>query len=305
MDSNFCQGKRCLVTGGCGFIGSHLTRALLSAGAEVYVIDDCSRGRPQEGIEYIHGDLRFIDPVNAPHFDVDVVFHLAARVGGIGLYQSRPHAVLSDNLAIDRNVLALSLAANVPYFFYASSPHVDTDLTYGWAKLTGEKLIAAAIDEGYSTRFAVARIFGAYGPGQDFNLETGSVIPVLCHRAVRYPDVPYTLRTDGTEGRSFCYIDDVIRGIMQSVTVLRYEKYINADIGSKQGIGIGWLRAQIAYMSGKGIPLDNDSGFVKDEIGLHLPSNILPGWKPTVELVKGLRSTLNDVAARLGVTCGV
>ena len=139
---------------------------------------------------------------------MDVVFHLASKVGGIGYYLKYPWDVLHSNLTMDGNVLEAIIQASVPYYFYASSTHVypielqqdiqappiredqaypaNPSLTYGWAKLLGEQGIAAALAEGHTFRTAIARIVGASGPGQDYKLETGSVIPVFSHRAVRY-----------------------------------------------------------------------------------------------------------------------
>ena len=237
------------MTGGCGFIGAFLVRSLLEAGAKVRIADNLERGSVEslgaagDRVELQKVDLREPDAARRACDGMDVVFHLASKVGGIGYYLKYPWDVLHSNLTMDGNVLSSLIEASVPYYFYASSAHIypielqlqieapliredqaypaNPSLSYGWAKLIGEQGITAALAEGHQFLRRIARIVGAYGPGQDYKLETGSVIPVFCHRAVRYPELkPFRVLGTGKETRTYCYVDDVVRAILVSVEKL-------------------------------------------------------------------------------------
>ena len=127
---SFWSGKSVLVAGGAGFIGWHLTPALVAAGARVSVVDNMERGKKEalqpvwQEITFHEADLldrRVADRVCAGQ---DVVFHLASKVGGIGYYTQKPFEVIEANLQMDGNVLGAVLASAVPFYFYASSAHV-------------------------------------------------------------------------------------------------------------------------------------------------------------------------------------
>src|SRR4051812_32619290 len=213
---------------------------------------------------------------------MDVVFHLASKVGGIGYYLKYPWDVLHSNLRMDGNVLSALIDAKVPYYFYASSAHIypielqmeieapairedqaypaNPSLTYGWAKLIGEQGIAAALAEGHQFRAAIARIVGAYGPGQDYKLETGSVIPVFSHRAVRFPDVPFRVLGTGKETRTYCYVDDVVRAIMLSVEKLERSPQVGPfNLGTSELVSIAEIAETIVRISGKQITIEYDT----------------------------------------------
>jgi nucleoside-diphosphate-sugar epimerase len=160
-------------------------------------------------LDFRNEDLR--DPLACERCrDVEVVFHLASKVGAIGYYLARPAEVLFDNLQIDANILKASMKAGVARYMYAGSAHIypielqgspdaplihehqdipaHPELSYGWAKLIGEKQIEYAIAQGTDHRASIVRIIGAYGPSQDVD------------RALEYPErKPYRLLGTGVE----------------------------------------------------------------------------------------------------------
>ena len=103
--------KNILITGGAGFIGSHLTKRLVKEGNNVTVIDNLERGDVEffgniiNEITFLDLDLRDYDEVKEYFKGKDVVIHLASKVGGIGTYMAKPYEIMSDNMTIDSNVL--------------------------------------------------------------------------------------------------------------------------------------------------------------------------------------------------------
>jgi len=215
----------------------------------------------------------------------------------------------------------------VPHYFYASSAHIypielqmeiaapliredqaypaSPSLSYGWAKLIGEQGIASALAEGHNFRAAVARIVGAYGPGQDYKLETGSVIPVFCHRAVRYPELkPFRVLGTGQETRTYCYVDDVVRAILTSVEKLEKLPQVGPyNLGTSELVSIGKIAETIIAISGKDIPINYDKSHPTKIWGqapdITLAAKLLDGWKPRVSLREGLAICYEDVKTRL------
>jgi GDP-D-mannose 3',5'-epimerase len=239
--------KKILVTGGAGFIGSNLVKRLIEQGHEVTAIDNLERGKVDfvenvKSLKLIVCDLTDYETMQQFFEDKDVVIHLASKVGGIGVYLDTPYQVMKANMEMDANVLKAILHYKIDTYFYASSAHIypkelqmiadspmikesdaypaNPELTYGWAKLIGEKSIEAALVENDWLKAAIARFIGIYGPNQDFGLDTGSVIPVFSHRAIKYPEVPFKVWGTGKETRSYCYIDDALDCIEKMIEAM-------------------------------------------------------------------------------------
>ena len=322
-----------LVTGGAGFVGSHLTPALVAAGARVTVVDNLERGS-KEALQAVWAKIAFheadlLDPrvANKVCAGQDVVLHLASKVGGIGYYTRKPFEVVEANLQMDGNVLGAVLACEVPFFFYASSAHVyptelqrdaeappiredqvlpaHPELSYGWAKLMGEKRIEYALAEGKPVRASVARIMGAYGPNQDFDLTTGSAIPVFIRRAVEYPRLrPFRVMGTGSETRSYCFVGDIVAGIMKSTERLADQSCVGPfNLGAEGRISIGELARIIIDISGKEIAIEFDSSHPTliwgQALDCSLAPRLLHGWRPTVGLREGLELCYRDIQRRL------
>ncbi|MGE4132289.1 MAG: NAD-dependent epimerase/dehydratase family protein, partial [Bdellovibrionales bacterium] len=237
------RGKRVLVTGGAGFIGSHLVPKLLEVGARVRVADNLSRGLRSNlapvssQIEFQETDLTIERACKEACENQEIIFHLASKVGGIGYYMNKPAEVFENNITMDTLLFRAAQRAKTGKFIFASSAHVypkrlqssedsaarresdaepaEPAFSYGWGKLGTEKMIQFRQVEGTNKRTAVLIIVGAFGELQDISLETGSVIPVLCRRAIEYPGrKPFTHLGQGLETRSYCYVGDVVSGLM-------------------------------------------------------------------------------------------
>jgi nucleoside-diphosphate-sugar epimerase len=229
---------------------------------------------------------------------------------------------------MDGNMLGAVLACVVPFYFYASSAHVypielqrDAEappireeqvlpahpkLSYGWAKLIGEKRIEYALAEGRPVRASVARIIGAYGPNQDFDLATGSAIPVFIRRAIEYPRLsPFRVLGTGNETRSYCFVGDIVAGVMTSTERLADQTCIGPfNLGAEGRISIGELARTVIEISNKEITIEFDSSHTTliwgQALDCSLASHLLDGWRPAVGLREGLQLCYRDIERRLG-----
>ena len=332
MKTNW-RNKRVLITGGAGFLGSNLARRLVEEGARVRAVDNLERGglsnldEIRNRIEFIQLDLR--EPLSARQaaLGMEVVFHLAARVGGIQVYLDHPGSVLLNNLAIDQNVFQAAVEARVPSFVYAGSAHVYPEsrqqtpdsaplrenealpahpaLTYGWGKLVGEIALAALTTEHPWFRVSLARIMGAYGYNQHTDPATGSVIPVFCQRAARWPEGrPFRIRGTGRETRSYVFVDDVLDALLLSMAAQERHQVVGPfNLATEGRATIAEIAELVVKVSGKKIELTYDPSVSTTLWGqaadCALARKLLEGWTPRVSLEEGLRRMYHHVEARM------
>lgn len=219
------ESKHVLVTGGAGFIGSHLVDALLNRKAHVRVLDDLSTGRlenlshiPSQSIEVIRGSVTDESTVRHALDGIDVVFHLACR--GVRHSIGNPMRNHEVNARGSLLLLAEAKAVNVQRFVQMSSSEVygtarrvpmDEDhpcfpeTVYGAAKLAGE-CYARAYAQTYGLPTVVVRPFNNFGPRSHFEGDAGEVIPRFAVWAMngRQP----VIFGDGTQSRDFIYVED-------------------------------------------------------------------------------------------------
>lgn len=323
--------KKILVTGGAGFIGSHLVKRLVNQGHSVTIIDNLERGKIEfisdiiANIEMVNADLTDYDLCNKYFTGKDIVIHLASKVGGIGTYLSKPYEVMNANIKMDINVLRCVVENKINKYFYASSAHIypkelqtttdspmikeseaypaNPELSYGWAKLIGEKLIESAILENKWLKASIGRFIGIYGPNQDFNLDTGSVIPVFSHRAIKYPQVPFKILGDGKETRSYCYIDDAIDCILKIIEQMDHKNVFGPfNIGKNERNTIEEIAKIIIEISGKDIRIEYeknkktlimgqfcDVSKIKDEIN----------WEAETSLKDGIKNAYLNISKKI------
>lgn len=319
------------VTGGAGFIGSALCKKLVGLGAKVRAVDNLERGKLEflgstlDEVEFIEGDLRDAAFARTACQGVEVVFHLASKVGGISVYVDRPYEVLATNLQLDINMAEALKASGVRRYFYASSAHIypielqrsadapaitedqaipaSPQLSYGWGKLIGEQLLLNHRIQVPEVRIAIGRIIGAFGPNQDYGLDTGSAIPVFIRRAIEYPETPFRVLGSGRETRSFCYVDDVVDAIVLSVEKLEDHEMIGPiNLGREGYVSIGELAKMIVEISGKDIPLQFDTSCPTliwgQAVSLEATRKALK-WEPKISLRDGLEKEYRHIQDRL------
>jgi UDP-glucose 4-epimerase len=218
-----------LVTGGAGFIGSAVARNLLARGLDVRIVDDLSKGLattvPAEA-QYLEGDIADPGVARKAFADIDVCFHLAAKIGGIGYFHRYPADILDDNNLMLSTVFRTAAESGTKVVYVSSSmvferagewptPEDAVDRypppfsAYGFSKLVGE-WYCRAFHQQFRTPFAIARPFNAYGPGELPENEPGlaHVIPDLIKKILE-GERPIRLFGDGSQTRSFTFVDDV------------------------------------------------------------------------------------------------
>jgi UDP-glucose 4-epimerase len=222
-----------LVTGGAGFIGSHLVEALVAAGARVRVLDDLSSGRRESldeaAVEVLQGDVCNDGDLDRAFDGADVVMHLAARC--VRLSFSDPDYVHRVNSHGTLQVLLAARRRGVRRVVYVSSSEVygsavrvpmtedhplQPTTIYGATKLAGE-LYAQAATRSFALETVVVRPFNTYGPRAHFKGVYGEVIPRFTVRLLngRRP----VIFGDGLQTRDFTYVSDTVRGILAAAAV--------------------------------------------------------------------------------------
>ncbi len=277
----YWNGKKVLITGGAGFIGSHTAEILLAKNAEVSVIDTLENGNLNNlnsivnDIEILKKDLRDFDSCVKASKNKDVVMNIAAMVGGIHFNEKHPALMLHENILINTNVLNAAKETNVERFLVVSSACVyprncsiptpeeegfkdhpePTNFGYGWAKRIAE-IQGMAYNKEYGMNVAIARPYNCYGPRDQFDPEKSHMIPAIIKRIFDNEN-PLVVWGSGEQSRSFIYVTDLAKGLVE-VT----EKYATADpvnLGSNEEIKIKDLVELIKKISGKSPSLKFDN----------------------------------------------
>ena len=313
------SARRLLVTGGSGFIGSALVKALVRHGDAVRVFDDNSRGalrRLREvdaDVEFVSGDIRDPAAVDAAMRGIDEVHHLAF-VNGTATFYSAPELVLDVGVKGIVNVIDGCRRWNVGRLVLASSsevyqspPQVPTDesvplvvpdplnprLSYGAGKIISE-MMAINFGRKHLERVLIFRPHNVYGPDMGFD----HVIPQFALRLKRTTDthasgaLPFPIQGSGEETRSFCHVDDLVQGVM----VMREKgEHLNIyHIGTTEEVSIADLARRMAAIAGRDIAL-RPSAVLAGSTPRRCPdvSKLAAlGYAPRVPLDEGLPPTL-------------
>jgi UDP-glucuronate decarboxylase len=222
---------RILITGGSGFIGSHLSNRLVSEGHEVLVVDNFYTSS-RENISHLMSNPRFEiirHDVTAPlAVEVDAIYHLACPASPVH-YQRFPVQTIKTSILGSLNMLELANKLQIPILLSSTSevygdPQVSPQVEEYWGNVNPIG-IRACYDEGkraaetlffdfhrqYGVNIKVARIFNTYGPNMSPN--DGRVVSNFIMQALRSEDI--TIYGDGSQTRSFCYVDDLVTGLIK------------------------------------------------------------------------------------------
>jgi len=294
---------RALVTGGAGFIGSHLANKLLSLGADVIIIDNLSTGResniPQK-CEFINFDLTKEDFVDKLPNPITHIFHLAAQSSGEISFED-PRYDIDVNAISTLELLKWSLNNNVKKFIYTSSMNVygyvnDEPIKesqvvcpesfYAVGKVASENYIKIFSDLGLNA--TILRLFNVYGPGQNMeNLKQGMLSIFL---AYIMKNEPVLVKGSLKRFRDFIYIDDVISAIIKSIDYKQQYDVLNICTGIRTTVheAIDMI-FKTFHLSDYEI-IESD-GTPRDQFGIYGSTNKteqLLDWKYKYSLEEGL-----------------
>lgn len=311
------MSKKVLVTGGKGFIGSHLVKYLKAKGHWVRCVDivPTSYLRTREN-EFQWSDLTFMEKALSAVKGVDWVFNLAANMGGIG-YITRVRAdVMRDNVRINANVLEACQICDVERLFFSSSacvyplglqlkPQVNPlkesdafpafpDSAYGWEKLFTELLMQAYHDD-YGLDIRIARFHNVYGPYGTWQGGREKAPAAICRKVAEAKNF-VMVWGDGEQTRSFLFIDDAL----EAIYLLMDSKVTEPlNIGSDELISINGLVDLVAEIAGKKIAKRYDLSAPQGVRGRNADLTRIKkllGWQPTIGYHEGLEKTYRWIA---------
>jgi UDP-glucuronate decarboxylase len=308
--------KRILVTGGAGFIGSHLCDRLLARGDEVIVVDNLFTGSKKNiskhfnnhRFEFIRHDITF------PLFiEADEVYHLACPASPIH-YQFNPVKTVKTSVIGTINMLGLAKRVKAKFLLASTSEvygdpleHPQKENYWGNVNPIGErscydegKRVAETLTENYRVSnkvdTTIVRIFNTYGPRMLFN--DGRVVSNFIVQCLTGENI--TIYGEGTQTRSFCFVSDLVDGLIKAIEKDNFCGPVN--LGNPHEVSILNLAELILEMTGskskiiyKPLPKDDPTRRNPD---ISVASSTL-GWSPSVELRNGLQITIDDFDKRL------
>jgi len=306
------RASRCLVTGGAGFIGSHVAERLVALGHRVRVVDNLSTGDAANlagsdgAIEFLRGDLCEADVCRRAVAEIEVVFHLAA-LPSVPRSLKDPWASHAANVNATMRLLEACRAAKVRRIVYSSSSSVYGDTAilpktesaeplprspYAASKLAGEQYVLAFARAGLIEGVAL-RYFNVFGPRQSPHSAYAAVIPVFLLAALEQREA--TLFGDGTQTRDFTYVDNVVDATVLAATTPGETisgSVVNVGAGARTSL-LGLLEL-VGTITGRGLAyqrLPARDGDVRDSLASLERAERLLGYRPLVSLAEGLRRT--------------
>ncbi len=306
----FEEPGQVLVTGGAGFLGSHLCRELIRQGHDVLCLDNFFTGH-KRNIQDLLGqpsfDLIRHDVVNPIFLEVDQIYNLACPASPVH-YQYNPVKTIKTSVMGTINVLGLAkrvrarvLQASTSEVYGNPQIHPQVESYWGHVNPIG---LRSCYDEGKrcaetlcfdyhrqnNIGIKVARIFNTYGPNMDIN--DGRVVSNFIIQALQ--NKPLTVYGDGTQTRSFCYVDDMVKGL---IALMNSPKDITGpvNLGNPIEITIKELAERILRLTGSSSPIDHRPLPADDPVqrqpDITLAKEKL-NWQPTVNLDEGLGHTI-------------
>ncbi len=314
---SFWLGKRVLVTGGAGFIGSHLVERLVALSAHVTVplrSAEASRDNlagVRDRISMVVADLDRREECAKVVAGHHIVMNLAARVGGVQYNIDHPASIFRENLTIFMNVIEAARLAAVERFLVVSSACVyprdcsvptpeeegfagtpePTNEGYGWAKRM-EEYLGQAYARQYGLSVAIARPYNAYGPRDNFDPTSSHVIPALIRR-VCAGENPLRVWGSGGQTRTFLYVTDFVEGLL--ATAERHPHADPVNVGSTEEITIRDLATRIVELAGARLTVEFDpsrpAGQPRRTCDTRKAERVL-GFRAEVPLREGLARTI-------------
>lgn len=303
-----------LVTGGVGFIGSHVVDRLVNEGYHVRIIDDLSTGRLGNiqdhlsscEVEFVKGDIRDAAFVTRTVNNIDVVVHLAA-ITNVPFSVANPDLTFDVNLLGTLNLLRSSIKENIDRFVFVSScavcgepkslPVNEEDRPNPISPYAESKLVAERYCLGFYERQllrpVVLRFFNVYGPRQGMNDYSGVITRFIDRCRQR---LPLTIYGDGAQIRDFVNVHDVVEATFASMKNNKAEGEV-FNVGSGKPTSINELAKTILQLAGVDLEICYEKpreGDIKDSYADISKAEKLLGYGPKISLRDGLRTLFED-----------
>lgn len=306
-----------LITGGAGFVCSHLAEKLFQEGHNLYLLDNLLTGNlknienliSESNVKFINHDVQNFIKIDD---DVDYIFHFASAASPIA-YQENPINTLKAGSLGTINTLGLARKKKSEYFLASTSevygdPLISPQSENYWGNVNpnGERSMydeakrfaeaaTATYSRTYGIKTKIVRIFNTYGPRMQLN--DGRVVTNFIVQALKNQDI--TVYGDGSQTRSFSYVEDTVNGIISMMKSKYYEVF---NIGNPTEITINQLANYIIQLTNsnsklinKNLPLD-DPKQRKPDIS---KAKELLNWEPKIKLEEGLIKTINWVEKQI------
>ena len=307
---------RNLVTGGAGFIGSHLIESLITAGEEVLCVDNLSTGDEKNVLKWKSSNnfkFLFHDVIDPIKIEADRIWHLACPASTFN-YQNDPIKTSLTNFMGTLNTLELAKTLNVEIFFSSTSEiYGNTTLKqqsesdfgsinpigvrscYGEGKRMAESLCLDYL-RCFNTKIRIARIFNVYGPGM--RKDDKRLINNLINKALN--NEPLTIFGDGDQSRSFCYIDDLIIGIKKLMDS-NYEYPVNLGNPNEEYTILEMANLIKSKTNSSSellnLPLPSDDP-IRRKPSINLAKKLLD-WYPKIDINEGLYKTIKHIRGQI------
>lgn len=293
---------KAVVTGGAGFIGSHLVDKLIDKEYKVTIIDNLSTGKKENlnpGADFYQVDICDFEKIKPLFENTDFIFHLAA-IPRVPISIKDPVTTSKVNILGTVNVFKAAIDSGVKRIIFASSSSVYGDQKelplredmmpnpispYGLQKLAGERF-GKLFSKLYGVPIISLRYFNIYGPRIDFNSDYSLVIGKFLKQ--NKDNKPLTIYDDGEQTRGFCYIDDVIEATISTAESQQIKGGEIINIGSEKSQSVNYLSkligGEVKYLS----PRPGDLLHTKADISL---AQKLLNWDPKVSFEQGVKKT--------------
>ncbi len=294
--------NKILITGGAGFIGSHLAEALVNKGYDIIIVDDLSRGKSEnlhniiDKIQFVKGDITDFELMQDIIIESDTVYHLAALSRVIPSIE-KPEFCFKSNIE-GTEIIARLCARFGRRLIFSSSREVygtakylpvdedhplNPENPYGTSKVAGEKIIES-YSKCYGLKYGILRLANVYGK-RDFD----RVIPIFLEKSLNNKDI---IIYGGEQSLDFVHVSDVIDAFIK---ILSIDENSIINIGSNKGIGlidIAGAIYQIIKNNGKIIIKEKRTGEVESFIANNDRAQKILNWRPEIFLEEGLKMLL-------------
>jgi GDP-D-mannose 3',5'-epimerase len=315
------SGRKCLVAGGGGFIGSHLAKRLKEDGCHV-VVADWKKNEFMKDDEFCHEfkllDLRTLANCLEAAKGCNEVYNLAADMGGMGFIQSNHSVLYYNNVMISFNMMEAARACGAKLYFFASSACVYNETkqedpanpglkeadawpaqpqdAYGLEKLATEELVKH-YGQDFGIKTHIARFHNIYGPHGTWKGGREKAPAAMCRKAATATEC-FEMWGDGEQTRSFTFVDDCVEGILR---LCKSDFHDAINLGSTQMISMNDLAKLAMSFSGRSIAIKHIPG-PEGVRGRNSENTLIKkvlGWEPSIRLEDGLSRTYDWISKKI------